>query len=46
MKFHALVASFCPAVEKSLCGYHWSVMQVEHSLDVVFKKREVLVPLY
>jgi hypothetical protein len=46
MKFHALVASFCPAVEKSLCGYHWSVMQVEHSLDVVFKKREVLAPLY
>jgi hypothetical protein len=46
MKFYALVASFCPVVEKFPRGYHWNVMQVEHSLDVVFKKREVLAPLY
>lgn len=45
-KFHALAARFCPVVEKFSRGYHWSVMQVEHSLDVVFKKREVLAPLY
>lgn len=45
-KFHALAARFCPVVEKFSRGYHWSVMQVEHSLDVVFKNREVLAPLY
>jgi hypothetical protein len=45
-KFHALAARFAPVVEKFPRGYHWSVMQVEHSLDVVFKKREVLAPLY
>lgn len=45
-KFHSLAARFAPVVEKFSRGYHWSVMQVEHSLDVVFKKREVLTPLY
>jgi hypothetical protein len=45
-KFHTLAARFAPVVEKFPRGYHWSVMQVEHSLDVVFKKREILAPLY
>lgn len=45
-KFHALAARFAPVVEKFPRGYHWSVLQVEHSLDVVFKRREVLGPLY
>lgn len=45
-KFHSLAARFAPVVEKFTRGYHWSVMQVEHSLDIVFKKREVLTPLY
>ena len=45
-KFHELAARFCPVVEKFKSGYHWSVMQVEQSLDVVFKKPEQLAPLY
>lgn len=45
-KFHALAARFCPVVEKFTHGYHWSVMQVEYALDVVFAKRERLAPLY
>lgn len=45
-KFHSPAARFAPVVEKFTRGYHWSVMQVEHSLDIVFKKREVLTPLY
>ena len=45
-KFHALAARFCPVVEKFTHGYHWSVMQVEYALDVVFTKREALAPLY
>jgi hypothetical protein len=44
-KFHELAARFCPVVEKFTQGYHWSVMQVEYTLDVVFTKRERLVPL-
>jgi hypothetical protein len=45
-KFHELAARFCPILKKFTQGYHWTVMQVEHSLDVVFKKREQLAPLY
>jgi len=45
-KFHELAARFCPVVEKFTHGYHWSVMQVEYALDVVFAKRERLAPLY
>ncbi len=45
-KFHELAARFCPIVEKFPRGYHWSVMQVEYSLDLVFQRRERLAPLY
>jgi hypothetical protein len=45
-KLHELAARFCPVVERFQRGYHWSVMQVEHALDVIFRKREELSPLY
>ena len=45
-KFHELAARFCPVLEKFPRGYHWTVMQVEYSLDLVFKGREQLAPLY
>jgi len=45
-KFHELAARFCPVVEQFTRGYHWSVMQVEYALDVVFTKRAALAPLY
>jgi hypothetical protein len=45
-KFHELAARFCPVVEQFTHGYHWSVMQVEYALDVVFAQRERLAPLY
>ena len=45
-KFHEMAARFCPVVEKFTHGYHWSVMQVEYALDVVFTKREQLAPVY
>jgi hypothetical protein len=45
-KFHELAARFCPVVEKFPRGYHWSVMQVEYSLDLVFKRRDLLGALY
>ena len=45
-KFHKLAARFCPIIEKFRRGYHWTVMQVEYSLDVVFKRRDLLATLY
>ena len=45
-KFHELAARFCPVLERFARGYHWSVMQVEYSLDLVFKRREQLAALY
>jgi len=45
-KFQELAARFCPVVEQFPRGDHWSVMQVEDALDVVFTKREALAPLY
>jgi hypothetical protein len=45
-KFHELAAQFCPVLETFRRGYHWTVMQVEYSLDLVFKRRELLATLY
>jgi hypothetical protein len=45
-KFQRLAAQFCPVVEKFSRGYHWSVMQVEYSLDLVFKSAPQLSLLY
>jgi len=45
-KFHELAARFCPVVERFPRGYHWTVMQVEYSLDLVFKRAALLDPLY
>ena len=45
-KFHELAARFCPVLDKFQRGYHWTVMQVEYSLDLVFHRRELLAPLY
>ena len=45
-KFQSLAVQFCPVVEKLSRGYHWSVMQVEYSLDLVFKSAPPLALLY
>jgi hypothetical protein len=45
-KLHHLARRFCPMVERFAQGYHWSLMQVEYALDIVFRKRELLSPLY
>jgi hypothetical protein len=42
----ALVQRFCPYIDRFENTYHWSVMQVEYSTDIVFKKQEDLAPLY
>jgi hypothetical protein len=45
-RLHALAEAFCPVVKQFRGGYHWSLMQVEYALDVVFKSAQVLRPVY
>jgi hypothetical protein len=46
-RLDALAARYCPAYEK-VCktGYHWSIMQIEHATDIVFKDKKTLAPIY
>jgi DNA-binding MarR family transcriptional regulator len=36
----------CPPIALFPDGYHWSLMQVEYSTDIVFRKQEELAPVY
>jgi hypothetical protein len=45
-KLAAFGRRFCPPSARFGEGYHWSVMQVEYALDVVFRRAEDLRPLY
>jgi hypothetical protein len=36
----------CPVIEDLGASYHWSLMQVEYSTDVVFRSRDDLQPIY
>lgn len=45
-RLHALAEQFCPVVKQFCGGYHWSLMQVEYALDVVFKSAAALRPVY
>ena len=42
----ALVTQFFPIINRFDTTYHWSMMQVECSTDVVFNKQEELASLY
>jgi len=39
-------AQCCPAVTTLEQRYHWSIMQVEYSTDIVFKRQADLAPIY
>ncbi|MCX7045547.1 MAG: MarR family transcriptional regulator [Candidatus Sumerlaeota bacterium] len=41
-----LARTYCPVIRQFPQGYHWSLMQVEYSTDVVFRKQSDLAPLY
>ena len=45
-RLHALAEKFCPVVKQFRGGYHWSLMQVEYALDVVFRSAAALRPVY
>lgn len=38
--------TFCPIVKRFEKKYHWSVMQVEYSTDIVFRKQQDLKEIY
>ncbi len=38
--------TFCPIVKRFGKKYHWSVMQVEYSTDIVFRKQQDLKEIY
>jgi hypothetical protein len=37
---------YCPVLAQLRVNYHWSLMQVEYSTDIVFKRQSDLAPLY
>jgi hypothetical protein len=37
---------FCPILDVFRQAYHWSLMQVEYSMDLVFRSEAILKPLY
>lgn len=37
---------YCPVIRRFAQGYHWSIMQAEYALDLVFQRPEDLKPLY
>jgi hypothetical protein len=45
-RLQGLAEQFCPVVKTFRSGYHWSLMQVEYGLDVVFKSAASLRPVY
>jgi hypothetical protein len=36
----------CPVVKRFRAGVHWSIMQVEYAMDLVFKSRQALAAIY
>jgi hypothetical protein len=36
----------CPVLSQFLVEYHWSLMQVEYSTDIIFRRQQDLKPLY
>jgi hypothetical protein len=37
---------YCPILRPLQTSYHWSIMQVEHSTDIVFRDRAALASIY
>jgi len=45
-KFDEFAWKYCPMYKESGLRYHWTVMQVEYSTDLVFRQQEVLQLIY
>lgn len=40
------VQRYCPFLKHFHAGYHWSFMQVEYALDIVFDRQSELAPIF
>jgi len=45
-KLDEFASLYCPVLKHFNRSYHWSVMQIEYSTDIIFKKQEVLQSIY
>lgn len=45
-KLAAFARRYCPPSTRFAEGYHWSIMQAEYALDIVFRSAEDLQPIY
>ena len=49
-RLHRIIArhetQYCPVLRHFPGGRHWSIMQVEYSTDIIFKRRQDFQPLY
>lgn len=45
-KLDQIVADYCPALTAFQRGIHWSISQLEYSVDLLFKKSADFLPLY
>jgi hypothetical protein len=41
-----LARKYCPVIRLFPSGYHWSLMQVEYAMEIIFKRRGNLKPIY
>lgn len=37
---------YCPVIRRLGVSYHWSLMQVEYSMDIIFARQSDLAPVY
>jgi hypothetical protein len=45
-RLREFVHRFCPVARHFRSEYHWSFMQVEYALDIVFERQSDLAPIY
>lgn len=45
-KLDKYASLFCPPTKQFPKGYHWSLSQVEYSVDIIFSNKETLSPIY
>ena len=44
--FDKFARTYCPVIKRFGINYHWSVMQMEYSTDLVFRSQQVLKEIY
>lgn len=45
-RLNRLARHYCPVLRHFRSGIHWSIMQTEYAIDIIFRNQEDLRPLY